>query len=253
MIKNNIERIIFIAIIIIAFFFVRNSISSLKFSLSDQIKLTEALTDSVRTYQTKEGNWASEKKTIQGDMDDLLNSNVTMSRDLSDLLNRVKRLNKENKKQKEIFAAASIKYKSFIDSTNSVSSVVSIIDTTNNSLSFQDLNDSSSFRYNINILNVRPQGGLPEIKFNYIDFPNEQFISFNFDKNKRKDYPISFTVTNTNKYYRVLNIESYAIPGIQKDMINPTIWIKFKKFIGGTGKYIIVGGAGATLGYLLAK
>ena len=54
-----------------------------------QVKLTEALNDSVTTYQTKEGNWISEKRTLQGDLGDLTEENVGLNANQKALLGTI--------------------------------------------------------------------------------------------------------------------------------------------------------------------
>ena len=73
-------------------------------------------------------------------------------------------------------------------------------------------------------------------------------MTFNFDKNERKDFPVSFSVLNTNPYYKAYNIESYAIKGIDKDLVDPTGWQKAWRWIKINGKYILVGAAGFAVG-----
>lgn len=216
----------------------------------EQVKLTEALTDSVRFYQTKEGEWVAEKRTLQGDIDDLLDENSGLSESQRQLLNTVNRINKERKKEKEIFAAAQIRYEKLIDSLNFVIASATGIDTVNNIVSFVQTDTAAHFVYDLDVLGVRPNpiDINPQIRFNTIDFPNTQTVTFNFDKNERKDFPVSFSVLNTNPYYKAYNIESYAIKGIDKDLVDPTGWQKAWRWIKINGKYILVGAAGFAVG-----
>jgi len=215
-----------------------------------ELKLREALQDSVKTYKNKEGNWVSEKRTLQGTLGNLTAENVGLNKNQEALLNTISNLNKEWKGEKEIWAAARIEYNSLIDSLNVVVAGATDIDTTKNLISFTQIDTTLNFVYNIDILAVRPYPltAQPQINFKKIDFPNTQTISFTFDKNKRKDYPISFSVMNTNPYYVVNNVESYAIPSISKELVNPSGWQKFGRWIKINGKYILVGAAGFGLG-----
>jgi len=215
-----------------------------------QVKLTEALNDSVTTYQTKEGNWISEKRTLQGDLGDLTEENLGLNANQKALLGTIHKMNKEWNGEKEIWAAARIEYDQLIDSLNVYIAGATDIDTTKNLITFAQLDTTQNFVYDFDIYNVRPHPAnkLPEIKINLLDFPNTQTITFTFDKNERKDYPISFSVMNTNDYYRVNNVESYAIPSIDKDLVNPSGWQKFGQWIKINGKYILVGAGGFALG-----
>jgi hypothetical protein len=81
--------------------------------------------------------------------------------------------------------------------------------------------------------------------------PNKSFVSFQFDKTKGN--PVSFSVSNSNKYFHVANIESYAIPGINKDIVQPTGWQKTWGWIKRNGTIIIVGVGGVVAGHYLLK
>lgn len=215
-----------------------------------ELKLREALQDSVTTYKTKEGVWVSEKRTLQGDIGDLTAENVGLNDNQEALLNTITDLNKEWKGEKEIWAAARIEYNQLIDSLNIYIAGASDIDTTKNLITFAELDTTKNFVYDFDIYNVRPfpANKIPEIKINLLDFPNTQTVTFTFDKNERKDYPISFSVMNENPYYKVNNVESYAIPSIDKDLVNPTGWQKFNVWFKQTGKYILVGAGGLAAG-----
>lgn len=260
MIKNNrnIERIIIIILFLILGIGINyhfNKKSKLNDKYEQQVKLTEALTDSIRLYMTDNGELISEKRTIQGNLNDLRENNQILSKSQKELLNTVDRINRERKRDREIFAAAQIKYMKLIDSLNRVIANATNIDTVNNIVSFVENDTGAHFIYNIDINNVRPYPKYksPNLVFNKIDFPNTQTITFNFDKNKRKDYPVSFSVMNTNPYYKPLNIESYAIEGIKKENVNPKGWKKVWNWIKINGKYILVGTAGFAIGVTAAQ
>lgn len=217
---------------------------------NSEIKLREALADSVEYFETENGELVAEKRTIQGDLDDLLKENVNLNKNQEALLNTVKRLNKEWNNEREIWAAARIEYETLIDSLDNVIATASSIDTVNNTISFVQTDTAAHFIYDLDVLGVRPFSNyeIPQLRFNKIDFPNIQTITFQFDKNKRKDYPISFSVINTNQYYKVYNVDSYTIPGIQKEVVNPTGFQKVWKWIKINGKYILIGATGFAIG-----
>ena len=67
-----------------------------------ELKLREALQDSVKTYQTKEGNWVSEKRTLQGSLGELSEENVGLNKNQKALIGTINSMNKEWKGEKEI-------------------------------------------------------------------------------------------------------------------------------------------------------
>lgn len=217
-----------------------------------EVKLREALQDSMRTYQNARGEWESNKKTLQAEIKDLTDNNVKLNEDQKELVSRIN----SEKKKNNIITAALVRAEIKIDSLHNLIATASEVDTTRNTIKFENLEDTTShFQYSLTAFNVRPADFSiqPILKFNKIVFPNKQFITFQFDENERKDYPISFSISNSNPYYNVLNIESYAIPGLQKEAVNPTGWQKVWKFIKVNGKYILVGGAAFGTGYLMGK
>lgn len=249
------ERMIIIVLAILLgltlIFHFKSKITSNK-KFENQLKLTEALTDTIDVYKLKNGELVEEKRSIQGDYNKILGDKIILTASQKALLEKVKSLNKERKRESEIFAAAQIKYKIFIDSLNIVIGNVSSVDTINNNLSFIEKGNDKHFTYNIDIIGVRPYptDSKPKISFKEIDFPNTQTVTFNFDKTKRKDYPVSFSVINTNPYFKSENIESYAIQGLQKNQVNPSTWNKAWSWIKSNCKYILVGGTGYALGRL---
>jgi len=247
---KNIIIVVLLLVLGIGGYIYNTKTTNLSEELEGEVKLNEALKDSVEFFETKSGNLVAEKRTLQGDVDDLLEKNTGLNENQRDLLQTIKKLNKEWKNDREIFAAARIEYESLIDSLNSFIAGATDVDTLKNMVSFVETDTGSHFIYDLDILGVRPNpiDINPEIRFNRIDFPNTQTISFNWDRNERKDYPVSFTVQNTNKFYKVNNIESYTIPELQKDVVDPNFWQKSWKWIKVNGKYILVGAAGFTIG-----
>jgi len=252
---KNIIIVVLLALLVIGGYFYNSKTGNLNDELEMEVKLNEVLKDSVQFFETKNGDLVAEKRTLQGDVNELLKENTGLNENQKDLLNTVKKLNKEWKKDREIFAAARIEYESLIDSLNSFIAGATGVDTLKNTVSFVQNDIDKDFIYNIDILGVRPVPITfnPEIKFNMIDFPNEQTISFNWDNNERKDYPVSFTVQNTNEYYKVNNIESYTIPEINKSEIDPNFWQKSWRWIKVNGKYILVGATGFTIGAAISN
>ena len=80
---------------------------------------------------------------------------------------------------------------------------------------------------------------------------NKQYVSFQWDK--RNDKPISFSITNSNPLFQTTNIESYAIPELNKDKIKPNFWHKVGNGIKNGGSTGIKIGVGIGIGYLIFK
>lgn len=250
------ERLVIIILILILFIGVGyhlNSVNELKKQYELEVKLNEALADSMKSYKNARGEWEYNKRTLQAKINDLSSQNDKLNADQKEL---VSLLNSEKRKN-NIITAALVRAEVRIDSLNNLAATASEIDTITNSINFKNLGDTAShFQYSLTTFNVRPSDPLvkPTLKFNSLVFPNKQYITFQFDENERKDYPISFSISNSNPYYNVLNIESYAIPGLQRENVNELNgWQKTWNFIKINGKYILIGTAGFGLGYLSGK
>ena len=212
---------------------------------SSEVKLRNALQDSMTLVQNEKGEWEAEKLTLQGDIDYLLSANIKLSNDQQELLERVK----EEQKHSNIISAALVRAQIMLDSMDNVSAVAAEIDTINNTVRFMELDTTQHFQYDISVMNVLPDPTYnPILEFDYINFPNDQFITFQWEDDKRADYPTSFTVRNSNKYFQVNNIESYAIPELQKNEVNPSWSLKTWRWIKINGKYVLVCAAGVAVG-----
>lgn len=92
---------------------------------------------------------------------------------------------------------------------------------------------------------------------NSLRFENEQTIKFHWLDDKEEGYPISFSVSNSNQYFMVNNIESYAIPALNKETINPNGWQRFSTNFQKGNNIPFYLGVGALIGggdgYLLTK
>lgn len=213
-----------------------------------QLKLNEALGDSVETFKNKRGEWESNKRTLQGKISELTSKNIKLNDDQKELFERLN----EEKNTNKIFSAALIKLKVKIDSLDKLVANATNIDTVKNTISFIESDTTKDFSYDIKISNVRPFGlEIPTLEFNSIVFPNTQFIKFQWDENERKDYPVSFSISNSNKYFKVYNIESYAIPELNKETVKPNGWQKTWKWIRKNGTYILIGSLGYGIGKTL--
>ncbi|MDA3780011.1 MAG: hypothetical protein PF487_07330 [Bacteroidales bacterium] len=230
----------------------RNKIDKLNNKYDSEVKLKNALIDTVHTYKNKEGQWVSEKLTIQGRLENLLEDSARLTASQKSLLNQVNNANKKN----TVITAALIRAEFIIDSL--VHSGGVLVDTTNKIVEFTETNNPD-INYDFKVFGVLPYpvNSKPSLLIKNLTLPNEQFIKFQFDKNKRANYPISFSVTNTNKYIKVYDVNSYAIPDLDKNEIDPTGWEKFSSWMNRNENYIkwfgggVVVGGGA--GYLLTR
>lgn len=250
------RKIILIAIgiiIIMAGFisFQVNKIGTLKQENKSEVKLRKALLDSVNYYQNKRNEWVAEKLTIQASVKGLEKMNDQLNSMQKDLLKRMKEVEKSNK----VIAAALINTSTKIDSF--IHGGTTEIDTTKKTINFSDKykKDNKEVEYSFTVGNVIPAYKLkkPILIIDSLYFPNTQFINFNWKDEKKEGYPISFSITNSNEFFKTVNIESYAIPQVDKNELSPTTWQKFGIFINNKGKtvfYVSLGIAGAT-GYFL--
>ena len=247
--KNHLLVIVIVALLLgmgTIIHFQRQSIKNLKNKVTIEVKLKDALLDTMKIYQNKEGEWTAEKLTIQETVKNLNKMYGELSVAQKELIDRVKELNKKN----DVIVAALVQANVKIDSLASTGKAV--IDTVNKNIIFPEITNPD-LQYHIQAKNVVP--AFPNIKPSLfiidLNMPNKSFVSFQFDK--LRGNPISFTVSNTNKYFKIANIESYAIPGINKDMIQPTGLQKTWNWIKKNGTIIIVGVGGVVAGHYLLK
>jgi len=235
-----------IAILIAIIYFQHNKIVNLRNDVETQIKLRDALIDSVHFYRNERNELVAEKLTIQETVKNLEKIYNQLTSSQKELIDRVKELDRKN----NIIAAALIKTNVTLDSLVAEKENV-IVDTTKKTITFQD--STKNLQYEFLAFPVLP--AYPDVKpsltFKKFSLPNTQFIEFHYKDDKKKDYPISFSVTNTNDYFKTINVESYAIPTLEKK----TSWDKFSGWMKNNGKtvmYIGIGGvAGGTAVYLL--
>jgi len=254
--KNNRWAIVLIVILLLVgsgiYKIQTNKIDKLNSKYKSEVKLKNALTDSIDIYKDKEDNWVAEKLTIQGRIDDLLEDSARLTASQQDLIEKVNIANAKN----TVITAAVIRYQAIIDSLKHGGIV--IVDTTNKTVDFIE-NENPDIKYNFQAKNVLPFSSeiKPTLLIKTLKLPNEQFIKFQWDEDKRADYPISFSVTNTNKFIKVYDVNSYAIPDLHKEDIDPTNWEKFSDWLNRNQKYLKYFGGGTLVGgaagYLIFK
>jgi hypothetical protein len=253
LLKNHLIITIVVLLLLIMgaiIYFQHKSILKLKDKYQTEVKLRNALLDTMKVYQNKEGEWVAEKLTLQETLANLNKINSQLSAEQKDLLARVKEANKKN----TIIAAALIESNVIIDSLKNLTKP--IIDTINKNITFRD--STKNLKYDIKIGNVMPVLKLnPTLTFQSLMLPNTQFIEFHWKNDKKIGYPVAFSVTNTNDYFKTINIDSYIIPEIQKQTIKPTFWKKVGDFFTkSSNKWIwfsVGGAAGIVAGHYLLK
>ena len=225
---------VIILILCAIIYYQRNRIDSLKEDKENTSQVLDALQDTVKIYQNKEQEWVAEKLTIQTSMKELEKINGLLNETQKEMFERMKKIEDGNK----VIAAAVIKTNVKLDSLIAGGEVA--IDTTEKTITFSD--STKNIQYDIRANNVLP--AYPDVKptlmFQKFSLPNSQFIEFHYKDDKKKNYPISFSVTNTNDYFKTINVESYAIPGIEYK----TGWDKFGNWMKQNAKPLIYIGVG---------
>lgn len=262
-ISLNITTILIIGVVVLLLFgsgfgIFKNRIDSLNDRISTEIKLKDAMLDSIHYYSNSNDELVAEKLVLQGSIKNFEKMYNQLDSDQKELINRVKELNKNN----TIIAAALIKTNVKIDSLLTESNVS--VDTMKNMITFSGSiknNDGvlDNLVYDVAVGNVIPNSKTvkPSLKFNKLYLPNTQFIEFHWKDDSKKGYPISFSVTNSNDFYKVSDINSYAIPELDKSELVPSKWEKFVKWSKNNGKFVftigIAGAVGAVGTLILLK
>jgi len=206
--------------------------------------LQVALTDTLKTYQNKEKEWVYEKLTLQTDIKDLKDDKIVLTKNQQELVRRIEQISKDN----TVISAALIEMGLKLDGLINNKPIVE------NDSTIQFSTDSDSIKYEIAVNNVQPYGvKLPSLEFRKFELPNTQFIEFHWKDDKKEGYPIAFTVTNSNPYYKVYDINSYAIKELTRENVKPTFWMKLGNLSKSTGGKIVIFGAGVLVGGLILK
>lgn len=232
--------VIIVLLGVMYFVFQRNN--KLSNDLQSETKLRLALVDTIGTYRNARNELVSEKRTLQFKLTDTEFKN-------KELVKRIKETEEKNatlEKRVSVFAAALIELEVKIDQLQKSNVTISERDS---SILFTSKNpDEIKYRLKVKpILTFKDK--TPELTFEEFSLPNKQFVEFHWRNNPKEGYPVSFSVTNTNPYFKTVNIESYAIPEITKPEIKPNFWQKVGKTLKNSGdKLIYVGiGVGAVL------
>jgi hypothetical protein len=220
-------------------YFQHNKIVKLKDQYTTEVNLKNALLDSVHYYQNVHKEWVAERLTIQESIKNLEKMNGQLTASQKELLIRVK----EVEKNSSIIAAALIETNVEIKKLRPPK-----VDVKDSSIVFSD--STKNLKYNIEIGHAKPinPGILPTLTFNKFSMPNKQFVEFHWKDEKKLGYPISFSVSNSNEYFKTVNIDSYAIPELKPEKS------KFGQWMEKNGKivtYVGIGVAAGVGGYYL--
>ncbi|NJO59688.1 MAG: hypothetical protein HC836_15695 [Richelia sp. RM2_1_2] len=248
--KFEIKDIIILVLLLLlflggAFYFYK--VDKLNKEKTTSEKLNNALTDQLRVYVHKTGLYRYEKLALQEDISKLNRGTITLTEEKKELLSEVKELNKI----KDVFAATVIKQQIIIDSLNKITSTGTFID--DNTVLFEK-NNNDTLNYRISVSNVaRIEGRQAKLNMYSLVIPNTQTIAFGWDKDKRKDYPVSVSVINTNPLFKTYNVEAYAIPELTKQHVDPTFWMKLQNASKTTGGKVVIFGLGVIVGGILIR
>lgn len=247
MIKINwpkaIPYIIIIIMGIIIYYYVDRS-GDFKEKYQTEQKLTKALQDTATKYINKNKELVTEKLTLQTDVKNLTDENYVLTESQNELIDRVKEVERKN----TIITAALVQSQVTIDSLLGATIVV---DTSDNTVTVAD--STEDIQYEFVVGKVKPVffNQKPTFVINKLYLPNKQFIEFHWKNDKKEGYPISFSVSNSNKYFKTTNIDSYAIPELQKPKLKPTFWQRAWKGIKASSPYLVGGAIGAGAMYII--
>lgn len=245
--KRDAMIALLVLLLLIGGFYHFNTVSNHNDKLVQEKNLQHALTDSLRTYKNKENQWVSEKLTIQAETKELKDKNMTLTANQSDLVKRVDAINKNN----QIISAALIQMSVKLDGLRNDSPVLE----TDSTETFASSPKDTTLHYEILIKNVKRYNPAfkPVLEFTKFSIPNKQFIEFHWQNDKKEGYPISFSVTNSNPYYKVYNLDSYAIPELEKTKVKPSFWNKLGTFSKTWGGRALFFGGGVLVGAAVLK
>lgn len=245
MIKLNKNIIIIILLFLLGggIYFFFNMRSGLKNELRSSENLRIALNDSIKQTVNKYNEIEFEKRTLQTSFRKLTEINSELSENQKRLVERNKTLSNE----KKIIASALIQARVKIDSMNKILSDVDV-NISDSSMIFTSQPNTQDVTYKFLVNNVFPSKyAKPNLKIIDLELNNEQFIKFEWGERK-EGYPISFSVSNSNPYFQTYDIDSYAIPQLNKEEIKPTFWQKVGDFSNSTWGKILFFGLGVGLG-----
>jgi hypothetical protein len=254
--KNNRWAIVLVALLFIVgggiFRIQNNRIKEWKGKHQSEVKLRNALQDTVHIYQDKDSIWVAEKLTIQAELKDLTNDKVVLTAEQKRLIKKVEDANKEN----TVIAAALIDANILITKLKHEGSVD--VDTTKKTVTFTEVTDPD-IQYSFRATGVLPfpKNSKPGFWIDTLSLPNEVFAKFEWEDDKKEGYPIKFSISNSNEYVKVVGMNSYIIPNVDKVELDPTGWQKVGKWFKKNGRVVgyVAGGvvAGAAGTYVIMQ
>jgi len=262
--KNNRWAILLVVVLLLIgggiFNLQRNKIKEWKQKHQTEVNLNAALNADMTVYQNKEQEWVAEKVTMQASLNQLFDKFSDLTASQQELVTRVKKLNKDNTVITAALIEANVKIDSLLLGQSDSGSVV--VDTIGKKVNFNNLataDSTTKLIYDIDVNHILPAhvDVTPTMLIKNLDFPNKQLVVFDWKNDKKRGYPVSFSTTNTNPYYKTSNINSYAIPQLYKETLDPTGWQKVGIWFKKNGKIVgwvaggVVVGAGGT--YLLMQ
>lgn len=204
--------LIIIIILIISGWSKNNKISKLE----TENNIISVLNDSIKTYKNKLGEYTHEKQAFNVKYSSLEKAYNKLDANSKQLVDKINTLEKKNK----LIEATNIHQEVVIDSlTNNKP----IVDKVKGTLNF--VYDTPTLQYDF-LVNTK----LESLLIQKLKIPNELYISHKFSK----DNKILVSVSNSNDYFKVNDIDSYIIP-LDKN--------KFK-----LKPYLVVGGIGIGVG-----
>jgi hypothetical protein len=237
---NTILNIILIVFVYFLYTSYNTQIEDSKKNQEMTEKLMYALQDSMRIVIKANGEMSYERKTLQAELKDLKRENLNLNANQRFLLSQIE-------STKNLISAG------LVDISVRLSGMTNNNSNFTNDSTVNFTYNSDSLKYNIDIKGVAKYKNLkPSMTFNNIETPNKMVVDFKWGE-KKEGYPVSFSVTNTNPLYKVNDIQSYAIPQLDKREVKPTRWQKFKRKYIKIGKYGVGVGLGAGMGLLLLK
>jgi hypothetical protein len=228
----SLKSILIIGIIIIILFgggfgLFNNKLNKANQKLSQQINLNRALKDSITYTINKYNEVVANKLTLQASLKELKKRNNDLTNNQKELVERIKNLKNKN----NLISAALVESEVKIDSLKDLLSDSTIVNENDSTITFIENNDSLNYDITIGKVFAASKKYDPTFSINNLSIPNKQFITFEFeDEDKYYQTPIKFTISNSNPFVKTLNADSYTIPEINKDALNPSFWDKVDKF-----------------------
>lgn len=254
----DLKTIIIIVVVLLigfggGFTWLGKKLNSANTALNEQISLNTALQDSVRFTTNKWHEEEASKLALQANLDVVWDRVSTMTENQKELLRRIKGMEKEN----TIISAALVRTEAKLDSVRFKNVDVGV-NKKDSLITFKEINDSITFDIEIGKAFRADPIFDPTITFNSLRIPNEQFIKFYWAEDaKRNDSPAKFSISNSNPLLTTYDVDSYIIPEINKDALQPTGWKKAGNWLGERKNEVIVGGVciglGTLFGVLIAK